>query len=111
MSKFIQSIEPDTEELIPLEKPYQYTCPRCGATQPVYLVPIATCNACMKQVCITNYEELLQNSHKNEHIRLHKNLDTLLADFITHTGKHLLTTNLMEFLRWSFGETLNPTEK
>lgn len=48
--------------------------------------------------------------HKEVHVRLHKALDALAADFIMHTGKMPSKTTLMEFMTWSNEQTTNPTE-
>jgi phage terminase large subunit GpA-like protein len=112
MSKFIQSREPETVILTPLlDRPYQWECPRCGAIQPTDLTETVSCNACAKEAKVSNFLELVSEYHKDCHIQLHKSLDILIADFISHTGKHLLTTNLMELMKWSYLETINPTEK
>ena len=50
-------------------------------------------------------------SHQERHIFLHKCLDELLADFIDHTGNLPSKTNLVDFLKWSYSQTLSPTEK
>lgn len=51
-----------------------------------------------------------KGEHKERHILLHKHLDELIADYITHTGKTPSTSTLMEFLTWSYEQTQNPTE-
>jgi len=56
---------------------------------------------------ITDWKE----QHKKIHIELHKNLDALLADFIRHTDKRLHDTNILQFMEWSYQQTLNPTEE
>ena len=48
--------------------------------------------------------------HKQIHIDLHKSLDTLLADFISHTEKLPSKTTLLEFIEWSYEQTKNPTD-
>ena len=48
--------------------------------------------------------------HKARHIELHKALDELIADFIGHTSKLPSDTSLMELMKWSHRQTLNPTE-
>lgn len=53
---------------------------------------------------------LTKAQHRQRHVLLHKHLDELLADFITHTGKLPSKTSLMEFLRWSAEQTHTPTE-
>ena len=49
--------------------------------------------------------------HKERHLKLHEELDELIADFITHNEKSLSDTTIMEFLTWSYKETLEPTEE
>lgn len=48
--------------------------------------------------------------HREEHIRLHRALDSLLADFIFHTGKSPTKTTIMELAAWTYEQTLNPSE-
>ena len=49
--------------------------------------------------------------HRQEHIRLHKAFDELTADFLTHTEKLPSKTTVMELIKWSFQETIKPTER
>jgi len=49
--------------------------------------------------------------HKQRHIELHKALDELLADFITHTKKLPSETSLTELIKWSYEQTQNPVRK
>lgn len=44
-----------------------------------------------------------------EHMRLHRELDKLIACYIDNTDKSLTDTNLMEFMEWSFKQTTNPS--
>lgn len=46
--------------------------------------------------------------HKRRHVRLHKALDELAADFLSHTGKLLSKTTVMALLEWSHQQTINP---
>ncbi len=48
--------------------------------------------------------------HTEKHTQLHAGLDELVADFITCTGRRLLNVTIMELIRWSFGQTVEPTE-
>jgi len=50
-----------------------------------------------------------KEQHKQKHIKLHRSLDELLADFIIHTGKRPSETSLMELLDWAFEQTKEPT--
>ncbi len=43
------------------------------------------------------------------HKELHKGLDQLVACYITESKKNLTGTNLMEFMEWSFQQTINPS--
>ncbi len=52
-----------------------------------------------------------KKEHKKRHKELHRNLDELLADFIEHTKELPSRTTLMEFLKWSHQQTINPSEK
>ena len=47
--------------------------------------------------------------HRDRHVKLHRAFDELLADFITHTGKHLSTTTILELLEWSHQQTVETT--
>lgn len=51
---------------------------------------------------------------KKEHIKihkeLHKKLDELVANFISHTSALPSKTTIMELIHWSYKQTLNPTE-
>jgi len=51
--------------------------------------------------------------HKKRHVELHKALDELFADYISHhpiytTG--FLSTPIEKLLKWAHEQTLNPTE-
>ena len=52
-----------------------------------------------------------KKTHKIRHKELHKNLDELVADFIKHTENLPSRTTLMEFMEWSYEQTINPTEE
>jgi len=49
--------------------------------------------------------------HQLRHQELHRCLDELLADFISHTGKLPSNTTVMELLTWAFEQTIKPTEE
>lgn len=49
--------------------------------------------------------------HKARHQLLHKELDELVADFITHTNSRPSKATVMELIEWSYTQTLNPTEE
>lgn len=48
--------------------------------------------------------------HRQRHVELHRKLDELVADFISCTGKLPSQTNLMEFMKWAYQQTIQPTE-
>jgi len=45
--------------------------------------------------------------HKERHVELHKNLDELFADFITHAGGRT-TNTILDLIKWSFKQTEQP---
>jgi len=49
--------------------------------------------------------------HIEIHKELHRKLDELLCDFISHTEKLPNKTTVMEFLKWSRFQTIKPDEK
>lgn len=51
-----------------------------------------------------------EQEHKDRHIMLHRHLDELVADFITHTEKLPSKTTLFELMQWAHCQTKNPTE-
>lgn len=48
--------------------------------------------------------------HKDLHIELHQKLDELVADFIRHTDALPSRNTILELIRWSARQTLEPTE-
>lgn len=52
-----------------------------------------------------------KEEHKKRHISLHHSFDELLADYIDHTGNLPSQTTVMDLLKWSHEQTLNPKEK
>jgi len=54
---------------------------------------------------------MTHEQHKERHKELHRKFDELLADFISHTGKMISETTLKEFMEWSYGQTIEPTEE
>ena len=53
---------------------------------------------------------MTHEEHIERHQVLHKELDELVADFITHTKGLPSQTVVLELMHWSFGQTKNPTE-
>ncbi len=47
---------------------------------------------------------------EQKHIELHKALDELLADFITHTNEPVLDRPITDLVEWSYEQTKNPSE-
>jgi len=54
---------------------------------------------------------MTKEQHIRRHQDLHRSLDELLADFITHTEKLPSKTYITELLRWSHQQTIAPAEK
>jgi len=50
-------------------------------------------------------KKLTKVQHKKRHIKLHKCLDELMADYIDETGKLPSNTTVMELMNWSFLQT------
>ena len=50
-------------------------------------------------------------SHQERHVFLHNCFDELLADFIDHTDSPPSKTSLVEFMEWTYSQTIKPTEK
>lgn len=56
-------------------------------------------------------EALGKIEHAARHVSLHKGLDELAADFITHNRDKLLsTTTVLELMKWSSDQMKEPTE-
>jgi len=55
-------------------------------------------------------KRILSQEHKERHQKLHQGLDELVADFICHTYKLPSKTTILDLIRWSYEQTLNPTE-
>jgi len=53
---------------------------------------------------------MTEQEHKEWHIEKHKQLDMLLGDWIEHSGKLPSTSTVMEFLEWSYQQTIKPHE-
>ena len=53
---------------------------------------------------------MTREKHKQRHVELHRALDELLADFLRHTTRLPSSTTVLELMRWSHSQTLNPTE-
>ena len=54
---------------------------------------------------------LTQKDHKERHIELHKELDELIADYITVTGKRISNSTILELVQWSSQQTEHLTHK
>lgn len=52
-----------------------------------------------------------QEKHRARHVELHKMLDELAADWISHNPKKTLSkSSIMEFMKWSHQQTITPDE-
>lgn len=50
-----------------------------------------------------------EQEHRERHIELHKSLDELLADFISHTEVLSSKATISELVEWSYLQTVSPT--
>jgi len=55
--------------------------------------------------------KMTTEQHRARHVELHKMLDELVADWMTHTGKRPSSSSVLELLEWSNTQTVEPTEK
>jgi len=54
---------------------------------------------------------MTRDDHIAYHKMLHAALDTLLADYTTHTGRLPSKTTTLDLLEWSYQQTLMPAAK
>lgn len=54
---------------------------------------------------------MTKEEHRERHIKLHRNLDELAADFIEQEGKRISQVTVLELMEWSHQQTIEPTEK
>lgn len=47
--------------------------------------------------------------HKARHKELHECLDELVAGFITETERRPSKATVLELMKWSYSQTINPT--
>lgn len=52
--------------------------------------------------------KMTEEEHRQLHKELHKSLDELTADYINHTKCSLRATTLIDFMHWSYQQTINP---
>lgn len=50
-----------------------------------------------------------EETHQDHHIRLHRNLDELVADYVNHVGDLPSKTTVMTLMEWAATEKENPT--
>jgi hypothetical protein len=53
---------------------------------------------------------MLREDHIEIHKKLHKALSELSADYIRCTKKTLVETTVLEFIKWSYDQTENPSD-
>jgi len=53
---------------------------------------------------------MTKEEHKQRHIELHRNLDELLADWISQTQGLPSKASVLEFMQWSHAQCVEPTE-
>jgi len=50
-----------------------------------------------------------RDNHRERHVELHKALDELFADFITHSGTETFTkAPIISLIEWSHAQTIEP---
>jgi len=58
---------------------------------------------------------MTKKEHQQRHIKLHKSLDELVADWLDQqdlkNNKSFSNTSIMELMEWSYHQTKNPTSK
>ena len=54
---------------------------------------------------------MTHDEHIEKHKILHRNLDELIANFISHTDCLPSDTTLMQLMKWSYMQTINPDAK
>jgi hypothetical protein len=50
------------------------------------------------------------SQHKARHILLHKHLDELVADWITHSGSTPSKATVLQLLHWSHAQAIEPSQ-
>lgn len=59
---------------------------------------------------LTNEPTSREEEHRIIHVELHKKLDELVADFISHNENVLPSqTSILELIQWSHQQTMKPT--
>jgi len=52
-----------------------------------------------------------EEEHQQIHKDLHKNMDLLVADWISHTGGSITNNSVWDLMKWASEQAENPTEK
>jgi len=52
---------------------------------------------------------MTSDEHKARHLMLHRNLDELLADWLTHEPTASIDRPLIDLMKWSCEQTKEPT--
>jgi hypothetical protein len=54
---------------------------------------------------------MTQDEHRERHKLLHRMMDELVADYLSHVPRSLPSeTTLMQLMEWSHAQTINPVE-
>ncbi len=56
-------------------------------------------------------KKISKEEHIQRHVELHKALDELIADYITHKEGLPAETTVMQLIEWSHKQTKDPEEK
>lgn len=51
-----------------------------------------------------------EKKHRQLHVKMHKTLDAVIADFMKHTDRLPSKTPIIELLEWSYQQTIQPDE-
>lgn len=52
-----------------------------------------------------------KEEHISRHIMLHKKLDELVADYLAETGLTASGSSILDLLKWSDNQTIEPSDK
>ncbi len=54
---------------------------------------------------------MTKEEHLQRHRDLHRALDELVADFLTHNRTRMMrTTSVMDLMEWAYSQTIQPSE-
>ncbi len=95
--------------------PYSPQESNCGAWCPAFAIlevgskTTVRLYCCGRDIEIAKQQEEFKD-HKQRHILLHRYLDELVADWITHTEGLPSRSTIFELMQWANCQTYDPTE-